>query len=103
MVKHIVIWDFKEEHSEEEKVKYAKEIKEGLEGLVGIVPGLMDLKIYYGDDLIEKSCGEIVLYSTFDSKESLNGYFSHPAHEKVGNEIVRPRIRNRRCADFEVC
>ena len=103
MVKHIVIWDFNEGYTGDEKEKYALEIKTGLEELVGVVPGLLDLKVYYGDDLIGKSCGEIIIYSTFDSKESLDGYFSHPAHEKVGNEIVRPRIRNRRCADFEVC
>ena len=102
MVKHIVIWDFKDEYTAEERSTYAAEIKAGLESLVGIVPGLLDMKVYYGEDLIGKSCGEIVLYSTFDSKESLDGYFPHPAHKKVGNEIVGPRITNRRCADFEV-
>lgn len=102
MVRHIVIWDFKEEYSEEEKEKYAIEIKSGLEGLVGVVPGLVELKVYYGVDLIGKSCGELVLYSTFESKKALEDYFPHPAHKKVGSEIVGPRITNRRCADFVV-
>jgi hypothetical protein len=102
MVKHIVIWDFKEEYSADEKVKYALEMKTSLEGLVGVVPGLLDLKIYYGDDLFGKSDGESVLYSTFECRKSLEGYYPHPAHDKAAAESVRPRTRNRRCADFEL-
>ena len=35
MVKHVILWQLKEEFDAEEKKKIAKGIKEGLEGLKG--------------------------------------------------------------------
>ena len=46
MVKHIIIWTLNPELSEEEKAKVKAEIKAGLEGLVGKVPGLLDVKVH---------------------------------------------------------
>ena len=40
MVKHIILWKLKEEYSEEKKQQIKAEIKEGLEGLAGQIPGL---------------------------------------------------------------
>ena len=39
MVKHIILWTLNPELSEEEKQQVKAEIKAGLEGLVGKVPG----------------------------------------------------------------
>ena len=41
MVKHIILWQLKDELSEDEKEKVRGQIKEGLEGLKGKVPGLV--------------------------------------------------------------
>ena len=35
MVKHIILWNLKDEYSEEQKEQIRKGIKEGLEGLAG--------------------------------------------------------------------
>ena len=44
MVKHIILWTLKEmSDSEKESVKAG--IKEGLEGLKGKIPGLIDIKV----------------------------------------------------------
>ena len=45
MVKHIILWKLKEEYSEEKKQQIKAEIKEGLEGLAGQIPGLTDIKV----------------------------------------------------------
>ena len=45
MVKHIILWTLKSELTEAEKAKVKKEIKEGLEGLKGKIPGLVDIKV----------------------------------------------------------
>ena len=43
MLKHVIIWKFKDEL--ENKDKRAKEIKAALEGLVGKIEGLVELRI----------------------------------------------------------
>ena len=45
MVKHIILWTLNPELSDDQKKAVKAGIKEGLEGLVGKVPGLIDVKI----------------------------------------------------------
>ena len=45
MVKHIILWTLNPSLSEEEKQNVKAGIKEGLEGLLGKVPGLTDVKV----------------------------------------------------------
>ena len=45
MVKHIILWQLKDELSDAEKAAVKAGIKEGLEGLVGKVPGLLEVSI----------------------------------------------------------
>ncbi|MBQ0039829.1 MAG: Dabb family protein [Treponema sp.] len=99
MVKHIIIWTLKE-MPEDEKAKVKKGIKEGLEGLLGVVPQIKDIKVV--TDNLPTSTGDLMLDSTFESAEDLAGYSKHPAHVAVANEKVRPYTANRACLDFEV-
>lgn len=45
MVKHVILWTLKEEFSEEEKQQIKSGIKEGLEGLAGQIPGLLEIHV----------------------------------------------------------
>lgn len=99
MVKHIIIWTLKEMDAEE-KAKVKKGIKEGLEGLLGVVPQIKDIKVV--TDNLPTSTGDLMLDSTFESAEDLAGYSKHPAHVAVADEKVRPYTANRACLDFEV-
>lgn len=99
MVQHLIIWDFKDGMTAEEKANQAAIIKEGLEGLQGQIPGLLSIQVFF--NLLPTSNGELVLVSGFESEAALTGYTHHPAHVKVAVEAVRPFTQNRRCADFE--
>ncbi len=101
MVKHIILWTLNPELSEEEKRNVKKGIKEGLEGLVGVVPGLIDAKVII-DGRLASSNADVMLDSTLESAEALQGYAQHPNHLAVGNGRVRPYTVSRVCLDYEI-
>ena len=100
MVKHIILWTLNPELSEREKENVKAEIKEGLEGLVGKVPGLVSVKVHI-DGRLSSSNADLMLDSTLESEEALKGYAVHPAHVAVANGKVRPYTVQRACLDFE--
>lgn len=100
MVKHVILWTLKAEFSAEEKAKIKAGIKEGLEGLAGKIPGVIEIKVI--TDTLDKSNAEVMLDSSFESAEALWGYGGHPAHVKVADEKVRPYTDVRMCINYEV-
>ena len=100
MVKHVILWTLKDELSAEEKAAVKQGIKEGLEGLKGKVPGIVDIKVNI--DGLESSNADLMLDSTFESVEALKGYSVHPEHVAVADSKVRPYTKIRSCLDFEV-
>ena len=97
MVRHVIIWDLKEDLADKESVK--AEIKQKLEALGGVVPGLAEIHVC--TDLLDSSKGDIMLDSLFESREALAGYQIHPEHLKAA-EVVRRAVSHRSCADFEI-
>ena len=96
MVKHIILWKLKDEANTAE-VKAG--IKQGLEGLMGKIPGLLEIKVQ--TTCIDSSNVDVMLYSVFESAEALKGYSVHPAHVEVADTKVRPFTATRSCIDFE--
>ena len=101
MVKHIILWKLNPELSEDEKAKVKAEIKAGLEGLVGKVPGLLEVTVHI-DGRLDSSNADVMLDSTLESVEALKGYAPHPAHVAVRDTKVRPYTVERLCLDFEI-
>lgn len=99
MVKHIILWQLKDELSADEKKAVKVGIKEGLESLVGKVPGLKEVKVQI--EGLESSNADVMLDSTLESAEALKGYAVHPEHVAVANGKVRPYTKSRVCMDFE--
>ena len=100
MTRHIILWDWADSVPQEERTAAIILMRAELEGLVGVVPGLLELHVY--DGMLASANADVVLDSTLESPEALLVYQSHPAHVRVATEIVRPRVCNRRCADFVV-
>lgn len=100
MVKHIILWQLKDELSLEERTKAKNEIKNGLEALKGVVPGLKEIKVNINP--LETSNADVMLDSTMESFEALKGYAVHPEHVKVAQGIVRPNVKLRVCMDYEI-
>ena len=100
MVKHIILWTLKDEFSEEEKKDIVAGIKEGLEGLAGKIPGLVEIKVNTGR--LASSNADVMLDSLFESEEALKAYATHPEHVAVADGKVSPFTAIRSCLDFEI-
>ena len=100
MVKRVILWNLKAELSDAEKDAIKKGIKEGLEGLKGKIPGLIDIKVNI--DCLPSSNADVMLDSSFENEEALKGYAIHPEHLAVANGKVRPFTASRVCMDYEV-
>ena len=99
MVKHVILWTLKDEDASEQKEEIKKGIKEGLEGLKGVVPGLLEIRV--NTTPLESSNCDLMLDSAFVDEASLKGYAVHPAHVEVANTKVRPFTASRVCMDYE--
>ena len=88
MVKHVILWQLKDELSAEEKVTVKAEMKESLEGLMGKIPGLLEVKVYT-EGLESSKNAEVMLDTTFTDEEALKAYAVHPEHVAVADGKVR--------------
>ena len=93
MVKHIVLYTFKEDVDKKEAVELIRSV---LEPLVGKIPGLLHLEIrgaFQGLDY--------ALYSEFESAEALKNYAEHPLHIEAKGHFFH-LLNSRYAADYEV-
>ena len=100
MVRHVILWNMKETLSDEECRKVKNDIKEALEALKGVIPGLLEINV--ATDPLETSNADLLLDSLFEDNDALAVYADHPAHVKVKDEVVVPNVRSRVCMDYEV-
>lgn len=99
MIKHIILWNLKDEFSKSEKAKLKIQIKEGLEGLSGQIEGLNEIKVNI--DPLETSTADLMLCAVLKDEAALKLYANHPKHLEVANGIIRPNVKLRVCFDFE--
>ena len=95
MIKHIVLFKFKDENKE----VFMKQAKQELENLVGKIEELkgMEIGINY---LVDDKMPDLSLTSTFENKEGLKIYATHPEHLKVV-DLIRPMAIGRWVVDYE--
>lgn len=98
MVKHIVLWNFAEGFSDEEKAEAATKMKGLLEPIRELVPGAVELQVVQNQ--LASSNRDIALVSTFETVEALSAYQNHSAHVEAG-KYVRSVTCNRACMDYE--
>lgn len=98
MVKHIVLWNFNEGMTAEEKKAAGAKMKELLEPIREKVPGAMEIQVVVNE--LESSNRDVALISTFETVESLQNYQTHPDHVAAGG-YVRSVTCNRSCIDYE--
>ena len=93
MVKHIVLYSFKDDVNKDDAVKLIASV---LEPLVGKIPGLIHMEIrgaFNGMDY--------ALYSEFESREALKNYAVHPLHLEAKEHFFH-LLDSRVCADYDL-
>ena len=98
MVNHIVLWNFKEGLSEQEKQEAAERIRRELEAVKDQVSGVVSLDVVTVP--LASSNKEIGLISVFESETALQNYQVHPAHVAAGG-FIKSVTENRTCLDYE--
>lgn len=97
MVTHIVMWNFQEQLSTEEKQEAGKIMKERLEALKDVIPGVLSLKVIINE--LPGSDKDIALIGEYETLEALDAYAVHPAHLEVVS-YVKTVACNRTCLDY---
>lgn len=94
MIKHIVMWKFKD--NEEENMKI---FLDGLNKLKEIIPEIKSMET--GININPKNEYDAILISEFETMEDLEKYKNNPEHIKVSALCKKIRI-DRQAIDYEV-
>ena len=97
MVKHIVIFEIKKDKNKDEVIKNLKSMLDGLPSKIREIKDY-EIGINYADSPLAK---DMVLISTFDTKEDLENYRVHPEHKKVV-EYIKETVEASYVVDYEV-
>ena len=96
MIKHVVLWKFKEENKQENMIK----AREMLLRLPPLISEIKKMEVYFDVSHTEMSA-DMMLDTEFLTVEDLKRYAVHPEHVKV-SEFVRSVIESRVVLDSEI-
>lgn len=96
MIVHIVMFKFKDENKKENILK----VKTLLEELVSKISVLKSMEVGIDFNQSERAF-DLSLYSTFESKDNLKAYATHPAHLEV-LALIREVTLESKVVDYEL-
>lgn len=99
MIRHIVMWNIKEELTGEAKKQACEKMAEGFLPLKNLVPDVIDLKVEI--NTMESSNRDFMLLVDFPNVEALAAYQVHPEHVKAA-AYVKEVTTNRVCFDYSL-
>ncbi|MBN8557012.1 MAG: Dabb family protein [Proteobacteria bacterium] len=100
MIKHIVMWKFKDQAEGAHKAANLARAQVLLEGCADLVPGTLRLEVASAQPGLEATY-DLVLYSEFADRAALDAYQNHPTHAAV-KPFLRAVVSERQCMDYEV-
>lgn len=103
MVRHIVLFKFKETAGGKSKQENLAEAKARMEALGDVIPELTRFQVYLGAQGQAMGNYDYILVSDFDSLGQLEAYQKHPAHVAFGQFVKGLREPDGRCCiDYEI-
>ena len=101
MVKHIVMFKFRETAGGRTKKENVEIAADMLNGLMGKVPTLLSSEVKINSESADQSNYDLVLITEFNGFDELKEYAIHPLHLKVVDFIKEVR-ESRACVDYEL-
>ena len=101
MIRHIVMFKFKEEAEGRTKAENIAITKAMLEALPAKIDLIRASSVTVNSPDADGSNFDLCLISDFDSFEDLAAYIVHPDHKAVG-AFMRPVRLDRACVDYEI-
>ena len=100
MLKHIVMWKFKEHAEGADKATNLRRAKVLLDACADIAPGTVCFEVAIAQSGLECTY-DLVLYTEFEDQEALDAYQYHPRHVALKPFIAAVRLE-RQCMDYLV-
>ncbi len=101
MLRHIVLFRFKEEAQGKSKAENVAATRAMLEALPAKIDLIKNSLVYVNKDGSNPENADLILISDFESQEALDAYIVHPDHKAVG-AFMRPLRESRAAIDFIV-
>jgi hypothetical protein len=100
MIRHIVMWQFRDEAEGVLRAENLRQAKERLESLKERIPEIIDLEV--GIDITRGTQSyDLALTTVFEDVEALARYQEHPDHVNVVG-FLRKVHRGRTVVDYEI-
>ena len=96
MIKHILLWKFKEEYKDKDFDNKVKTMNQMFANMVGKIDGLIKAEV--GKD-INGGNYDLALYSEFTEKTALDGYKIHPLHIEL-KDYIKEWIAGKTIVDY---
>ena len=101
MIRHVVMFKFKEEAEGRTKAENLAITKSMLDALPSKIDLIRASSVTINSSNADQSNYDLCLISDFNSFEDLEAYIVHPDHKAVGS-FMRPVRLDRACVDFEI-
>ena len=90
MIRHVVLWKFKEEAEGKSKAENMQIVRDALFALLPVIPELKLMEIDFDISHTDMSY-DMMLTTEFESLEAMKVYADHPAHKKVQAYVAAVR------------
>ena len=93
MLRHIVMWKYKQGVPESENKKNAMEVKAKLEALKHSISEIIEIKVHI--NALATCSMDVMLDSLFENEDTMNAYKVHPDHVAVAafvSSVLQDRV-----------
>lgn len=103
MIRHIVMFKFKESANGKTKAENLEEARARMLAMKGKIPEIVEMDVYFGAPGSAPANFDYILVSKFRTMEDLHAYQKHPLHVAFGQFVGELREPDgRTCIDYEL-